>query len=137
MSVFKMIWKGEEVLAEMRVAMKLSLIKSGYELLEASIPEVPIESSDLRNTGAVDISKIDKLEVRVGYGLPYAVKQHEDLTLRHDRTDGYRIEKGKHAGKTVNIVAGGKAKFLEDPLNENSPKYMQNYAKAVREVTKG
>ena len=34
----------------------------------------------------------------VSYDTPYAVRQHEDLTLRHD--------------------AGRKAKYLEDPMNE-------------------
>lgn len=43
-----------------------------------------------------------ELTVRVGYGdLPYAIRQHEDLTLSHPN--------------------GGQAKFLEQPAREKRP----------------
>ena len=48
-------------------------------------------------------------EVVIGYNTPYALKQHEDLTLNHPKP-------------------GTKAKYLEDPANEITPYIAQDVA---------
>ena len=117
------------------------------DLAGESARRAPIEAGDLRNncvgkveettvfeqqqsTGAAPAAK-KQMTGTVGYSLPYALRQHEDLALRHDRTDGYRIMTGPNAGKTVNMVAGGEAKYLERPFNERKARYIQLFQKAV------
>lgn len=142
-------WYGDEILANIEAATIQAGLDCGLDLKGRSQDQAPIESGDLKgnasvaaNTGVLSAPEIGEavsrpLEngaVRVGYTLPYAFKQHEDLSLKHNRTDGYRIQSGKNAGRTVNMIAGGKAKFLEDPFNENVEKYQQHYANEIRKV---
>ena len=62
-----------------------------------------------------------KVAGSVGYSLPYALRQHEELNYQHDRTDGYkRID-----GTTVNMVAGGESKYLESPFEERKGRYIR------------
>jgi len=117
------------------------------DLAGKSARRAPIESGDLRNDCTAELNKrvvyqdqgiksLSSATLRaygtVGYSLPYALRQHEDLTLRHDRTDGYR----RADGSTVNMVAGGEAKYLERPWNENVARYEKKIALIVDEVTK-
>lgn len=66
-------------------------------LLQASRLQVPIEEATLERSGVASVDP-SSLTGAVSYDTPYAVRQHEDLTLRHD--------------------AGRKAKYLEDPMTE-------------------
>ena len=118
------------------------------DLAGESARRAPIESGDLRNNchGEVQgatvflnqqasptaVAPTPRLEGVVGYSLPYALRQHEDLTLPHDRTDGYR----RADGTTVNMVAGGEAKYLEKPFEERKPRYIDRFAKIVEESIK-
>lgn len=120
------------------------------DLSAASAKVAPIESGDLRNNchGQVQGATVFenqqkvagavgpglKIQGEVGYSLPYALRQHEDLTLRHDRTDGRRIQSGKNAGQTINMVAGGQAKYLEKPFEERLPRYIKRIQKIVTDV---
>lgn len=118
--------------------------------LEKAIPRTPIESGFLRSTGKayVNGNKVaqgdgkdgiivfgayqlveDKVEGEVAYGpCEYAIRQHEDLSLRHDRTDGYK----RRDGTTVNRVAGGQAKYLESVVVENIDSWKQSIIEAAR-----
>ncbi len=118
------------------------------DLAARSAKRAPIESGDLRRNCTADsgpnviyanetatgvkITPSLKVTVSVGYSLPYALRQHEDLSLRHDRTDGYR----RRDGTTVNMIAGGEAKYLERPFNERTPAYIERFAKIPDEVMK-
>ena len=125
-----------------------SVTKIIFDLSGRSAKSAPIEMSDLRNnchgqvngkttyqnqqaTGNTAAPKL-RVEGSVGYSLPYALRQHEDLDLSHDRTDGYRREDGT----TVNMVAGGQAKYLEEPYEANLPKYMATIKKGVQNTFK-
>jgi len=64
--------------------------------------QVPYDEGDLHDSGEVDRPRFSgsSVEVVLHYGsasVPYALVQHENLDYKHPR--------------------GGKAKFLEDPLN--------------------
>lgn len=122
---------------------KLCLI----DLAGRSAKIAPIESGDLRNDCTAELNGFKvfsrqtviggslnalRAEGEVGYGLPYALRQHEDLSMRHDRTDGYR----RPDGTTVNMVAGGEAKFLEKPFNERKDSYIRDIEKIPEEVLK-
>lgn len=123
------------------------------DCISRSVPRAPIESGDLRSagfakvneetvatgnadgsitlTGAADI-EITGSEVvaEIGYaGVPYARRQHEEIGWRHDRTDGYR----RKDGTTVNMVAGGQAKYLESVIVENIDRYRDIITDAAKE----
>lgn len=75
-------------------------------LLEEVNPTVPIEEGILEGSGQVDSATSSDLVARVGYGGEagaYAVKQHEDTTLRHDE------------GRT--------AKWLENGARDFAPRF--------------
>lgn len=129
------------------------VLDCGIDCLRRSVERAPIESGDLRSSASVKIDGVDEVArgrgdgsitetgrytprdnagefaVRVGFDSIYARKQHEDLTLRHDRTDGYR----RKDGTTVNMVAGGQAKYLESVVVENIDRYSERIQKAVNE----
>lgn len=64
-----------------------------------------------------NIEKKDKLEGIVYYDTNYAVKQHEDMTLNHP-------------------TAGTKAKYLQDPFQQNQQLYLQKFKDAVNRGTR-
>lgn len=116
------------------------------DLAAESAKRAPIESGDLRNNchasvngvtvfqeqSTILVSTKPALEVsgEVGYSLPYALRQHEDLSLDHSRTDGRR----RPDGTTVNMVAGGEAKFLERPFEERKERYANQLRSIPGEV---
>jgi hypothetical protein len=83
-----------------RAAAARGLAKGVEHVLTESRKQVPIEEGTLERSG---VASVDEASLRgaVSYDTPYAVRQHEDLTLRHD--------------------PGRKAKYLEDPLNDEGP----------------
>jgi hypothetical protein len=60
---------------------------------------VPIEEGTLERSGVVSVDEASA-EAAVSFDQPYAVRQHEEMDLRHD------------AGRT--------AKYLETPLREEA-----------------
>lgn len=106
-----------------------------HDLLERTIPRVPIESGDLRESGqvtGVGNTRTVSFSAFSKDGYNYAVRQHEDLTLNHNRTDGYKTKDGR----TVNMVAGGEAKFLENTFKENVDRYVKAIEKSAKEALK-
>lgn len=57
---------------------------------------------------------VGKYEIAVGFSEPYAEKQHETLTFRHE--------------------LGGEAKFLENPFKEMSKTYVDNIGEAIKKA---
>ncbi|MGA5764478.1 minor capsid protein [Nonomuraea bangladeshensis] len=80
-------------------------------LLQKSREEVPHEEGTLERSGTVSVDE-STLTGAVSYDTPYAVRQHEDLTLRHD--------------------AGRKAKYLEDPADAERPVMLELIAAQIR-----
>lgn len=80
-------------------------------LLQASRLEVPIEEATLERSGVASVDPA-KLEAAVSYDTPYAVRQHEDLALRHDD--------------------GRKAKYLEDPMRDEADQIRELIAAQIR-----
>lgn len=70
-------------------------------ILSESKKEVPWKSTHLRQSGTVEpVPYSDEFEI--GYAGPYALRQHEDMTLHHPKP-------------------GTKAKYLEDPAMRIAP----------------
>ncbi|WKW85408.1 hypothetical protein SEA_MILANI_15 [Microbacterium phage Milani] len=73
-----------EVKAQIAAAVLKGLLLAGEHILNVSNAQAPIEDSDLIRSGVVSSSSAKDKTVAVSYDTPYAVIQHEDLTLRHD-----------------------------------------------------
>jgi hypothetical protein len=75
------------------------LLIAGEHVLGESNKTVPIEEYTLGRSGTVTGDR-SRLRAAVSYDTPYAVRQHEDMTFRHD------------PGRT--------AKYLENALNDHA-----------------
>lgn len=134
MSKFTLEWRAEKLLENVRDEVKTALRKSGLDLKQRSKDQAPIDTGDLRGNCAVldedgyvpggdpsvtqdidgkraELQPPKALRVRVGYALPYALAQHENLALNHPM--------------------GGNAKYLESPFEANRQKYEDFIYKAV------
>ncbi|TDD90775.1 hypothetical protein [Actinomadura rubrisoli] len=98
MSVRNTINLGQLTDAERAGAVR-GLALGAEHLLQVSRTQVPIEEATLERSGVASVDP-SALEAAVSYDTPYAVRQHEDLNLRHDD--------------------GRKAKYLEDPMREEA-----------------
>ena len=113
---FRLEWNGPEITRRTAAAGRLALKKSALDLQGRSAEEAPIDKGDLRGNAGIDDSQLrSKSIVFVGYSLPYALRQHEELDFNHP--------------------LGGKAKFLEDPFRSNIKRYNKFIASAINGVT--
>lgn len=80
-------------------------------LLQVSREEVPHEEGTLERSGTPSVDPAT-LTGAVSYDTPYAIKQHEDLTLLHDE--------------------GRKAKYLEDPFDAEAQTIQEIVAAEIR-----
>lgn len=103
-------WYGDQAFDAITNATQDELMECGADLQGRSVQEAPVDTGDLRANCEV---KEETLKVTVGYDLPYAMKQHEELDYNHPK--------------------GGKAKYLEDPFNESA----DNYIEHIREKAGG
>lgn len=99
-------WYGDQALDAITNSVQDGLVDCGVDLQSKSVQEAPVDTGDLRADCAVTEELLD---VTVGYDLPYAMKQHEELGYNHPK--------------------GGKAKYLEDPFNENAERYVEHIRK--------
>lgn len=111
MTDFEVSWDGDDVLAALRGASVDGLELAAEHLLQVSSSRAPHEEGDLERSGEVSKDPASQT-VAVSYDRPYAVRQHEDLTLRHDD--------------------GRSAKYLEDPMNEERDTMLALIARASR-----
>lgn len=81
-SGFQLDWNGPEITAAITRGVLNALEDTGEELLRRANETVPFDDGILAASGEVEV-KPATLTVTVSYSTPYAVKQHEDLTLRH------------------------------------------------------
>jgi len=95
MTKVQLEWHGDEVLAAITGATFDGLVLGAEHLLQVSSGIAPHEEGDLERSGDIDTDE-DDLKVSVYYDRKYAVRQHEELTWRHDE--------------------GRRAKYLEEPM---------------------
>ena len=104
-------WNGQLVL-QIAKAAAMSALRDGAEaILTESHTEIPHDSGTMQSSGTVTEAPSENA-VYISFNTPYAVKQHEDLTLRHSD--------------------GRKAKYLEDPLNRNADRAIRLVQTRVR-----
>jgi len=110
--------------AEVLPLMAIALQQEADAILEASQPLVPVDTSALKASGHVDDPQLTGQEasITIRYGGPgegferrpeeYAIKVHEDTTLRHPR--------------------GGQSHYLSQPLFEATQGMLDRLAEALR-----
>lgn len=94
-----------------REGVQRGLFLAAEHVLQVSNTRVPIEEGTLERSGATSVGD---LVSSVSYDTPYAARQHEELTWKHD--DGRR------------------AKFLESASVDERGKVAEIMAKATREA---
>lgn len=89
--------KRPQAKAAMKEGAEEGLRLAGEHVLNVSNSQVPHEEGDLERSGTVsDVDPADNT-ITIAYDTPYAVRQHEDLSYKHD--------------------AGRNAKYLENAVN--------------------
>jgi len=106
-------WNGEAIERLIRRISMQAMHDGAEHILTESINECPVESGTLRRSGTV-IDEDDSVVIL--YNVPYAEKQHEDLSLSH---------------------IDGKAKFLEDPYNRNKDRVIQLAKDRINSALRG
>lgn len=106
---YKLEWNGPKITAQTEGAASRGLKLGMEHLLAEANKEVPIEEATLERSGR---ASVDGLKGAVSYDTPYAVEQHEDMTLKHD--------------------PGRKAKYLEQPMHREGPTIMELVAAEIR-----
>ena len=103
-----------QVQAAVQAALMRGLVMAGEHILNVSNSQVPHEDGDLERSGVVTQSSPSDKTVAISYDTPYAVRQHEDLSLRHD--------------------AGRNAKFLSNACSSEAKTAGRLIAQAVKSV---
>lgn len=83
------------------------LLVGGEHVLGVSNAQAPLEDGDMIRTGAVSQDPATK-RTAISYDTPYAVKQHEDMSLQHDAGRNAKfLERAiaSEAGTVLQIVA--------------------------------
>lgn len=81
-------------------------------ILQTSRKIVPIDEATLERSGKVSVDEAE-MKAAVSYDTPYAVIQHEDLTLNHKN--------------------GRSAKYLERPFTSETETVRQIIAQAIKD----
>lgn len=103
-----------KIKTQYRDAARVGLVVAGDHVLGVSNARAPIErgmAGGLISTGQATVAD-DELRSAVSYDAPHAVRQHEDLSYKHD--------------------AGRQAKYLESAMADESSTVGQIIAEAIR-----
>lgn len=107
----KFVWHGDEVKRKEREGRNKGLRAAAEHLLAESQRLVPIEEATLERSGVASVDEA-KGQAAVSYDTVYAVRQHEELTWRHD--------------------PGRSAKYLEIPFNTERKVMQEIIAAQIR-----
>jgi hypothetical protein len=102
-------WNGPKVAAAVQEGAERGVELGVEHLLQESRAVVPHEEGTLERSGT---ATTDGLQGAVSFDTPYAVRQHEDLTQKHNE--------------------GRQAKYLEEPLEAEAETIQEIIATEVR-----
>lgn len=108
-------WHGTRVKATIAKAAGRGLFVGAAYGLQESNRIVPIEEATLQRSGFVDVDERE-LSATIAYDTPYAKRQHEDMTLRHDQ--------------------GRKAKFLESTMKQRGRTMFEQVGREIAKVAR-
>jgi hypothetical protein len=102
------------LVAAVRAAAVDGLNLSAERVRAVAVPRTPLEYGDLRSSLTVVPATEGDLESAVVSDLPYAVRQHEDLSLRHDDGQAKYLESAalESVGEIEQIMAGALRRHL-------------------------
>lgn len=106
----------EALINTVRSAAAVGLTLAAERVRAVAVPRTPLEYGDLRSSLQVSPASPDDLTSSVSSDLPYAARQHEDLSLRHD---------------------DGQAKYLESAALDSRPEVEALIAAAARRALGG
>lgn len=106
-------WYGDDILKDIQNSIPVALKDAAEFLLDEALKRVPIEDGTLANSGN---TSVNKNEAFVTFDTPYAIRQHEDLTLHHKN--------------------GRSAKYVERPARENQKKIETIIADTLKDKVK-
>jgi hypothetical protein len=106
-------WKGDLAEKAIRAGAAKGLKLATEHVLQVSRTKVPLEEGTLERSGTAVVDEA-KLVGWIGYDTPYAVRQHEDLTLHH--------------------AEGRTAKYLEGPLAQEADTVQQIIAAEIKKA---
>lgn len=109
-------WHGERAEQLVDAAAVRGLGIGAEHLLGVSRQQVPLEEATLERSGATSVDA-GSFTASVSYDTPYAARQHEELTWRHD--------------------PGRKAKYLEDPHHSEAQVVGELIATTIRRTLRG
>lgn len=112
----RLTWNGAAAMRGTREGAARGLRLAAEHVLEQARARVPIEEGTLERSGVASVDE-QALTAAVSFDQPYAVRQHEDMSLRHDN------------GRT--------AKYLERPLAEEAGTVAEIIAAQVRRSMRG
>lgn len=108
---FKEIYKNLNITEEQIIKGAVRGMRTtAQNILGESQKLVPVDTGTLQESGNVKVNQ-NALTATISYNTPYALKQHEDATLKHPK--------------------GGEAKYLERPFNEKKGELENNVGDAV------
>jgi hypothetical protein len=107
----KKTWFDARAAKRLATEVGMKALHDGAEvILTESLKEAPHATGTLARSATVTDGKD---AVYISYGTPYAIRQHEDLTLRHPDP------------RNPISTPGRKAKYLEDPFNRLKDKVVK------------
>lgn len=100
-------WHPGMAVAKVLAAADVGLMVAGEMLGEESDRITPIEEGTLIRSRTVSLDR-EHHRVAVAYDTPYAVRQHEDMTLTHDqgREAKYLANTGRRHGHRAQDIVG-------------------------------
>lgn len=116
-------WNMREARELIRETAMKALHDGAEAILMESLKEVPVATGTLARSATVNDAPNENA-VYISYNTPYAVRQHEDLTLRHPDP------------RNPLSTPGRKAKFLEDPFRAMKAKVMKMVQQRVKRALK-
>lgn len=105
---------GPRVEKKLRTSLLRGMTKAAEHVLGETKKVVPIDEAALSRSGTATVNPATAVAA-ISYDTPYAVKQHEDLELRH--------------------APGRTAKYLEGPLNASGDEVLALIAAQIRRAT--
>lgn len=107
---FKLEWNGAQITKEVNKDTSKILKDAAEFVLDVSNTRAPIDEGNLIRSGKVTVNGN---EAAISYDTPYAVKQHEDLSLKHKN--------------------GRRGKYLESALRDEAKRALAYIADNIKD----
>ena len=122
--VTRLEWYGNKVERQVMSSALDALETTADELLRKANETVPFDTGMLAQSGQVDVAPASFTAV-ISYSTPYAIRQHEDITLRHPNP------------LSASSSPKGRARWLELTAQEQSQQLLRWFGLRLKTVLGG